>query len=79
MADLIFFLAVFFIVFSQRGCAEYDGDPDSIVRDGFLAPVFCLNFKDDAVANEISLASWTRLLLDAGFEDLGSNLVYAYW
>lgn len=77
--DLIFGCLFHRSFFSPRGCAEYNGDPDSIVRDGFLAPVFCLNFKDGAVANEISLASWTRLLLDAGFEDLGSNLVYDYW
>ncbi len=60
----------------ERGCEEYDASK-MLVVNGFLAPVFCLNFT--SANNEISLKRWRNLLEAAGFDRISAKHVYDYW
>ena len=63
----------------QRGLAEYPGD--ETVIQGFLMPIMWSYF-DPSVARmnyEQPITEWTRLLADAGFEQIVSRPIYPYW
>lgn len=68
----------------KRGLAEYETSPNKeLVLNGFLAPVFCLNFlpdpKADSMSRETSARQWFNVVDDTSFDDVSSNVIFDYW
>jgi len=69
----------YFVERYARGLAEYAGD--GLVAQGFLMPIFFGAFDPtEARLNwEMPVADWARLLREAGFDHVRSELIYDYW
>jgi hypothetical protein len=70
----------YFVERYQYGLEEYRGDA-GLVAQGFLMPVFFGGFDptEARVNFEMPIADWTRLLRQAGFNDVRAEPVYDYW
>jgi hypothetical protein len=66
-----------FLIYFKSGFSEYENN--QIVIDGFLAPVFCLNFKSSEFITEISAKSWENQFQKCGFENVETKHVFDYW
>jgi len=71
----------YFVERYARGLAEYADDDDGLVVQGFLMPIFFGAFDPtEARLNwEMPIAEWARLLREAGFDRVRSELIHDYW
>ncbi len=64
----------------DQGVAEYAGSSVcDLVVNGFLCPVFVLNYREKKPSAEVSAKLWTAEARAAGFEDVEVRAVYSYW
>jgi len=59
---------------------EYRGLPcEALVKRGFMAPVFCLNFQPLHDSGEVSARCWELLLQEVGYLEVTTSPLFDYW